>query len=692
MKIITDIHPLWLVPTLALSIGLSIFYYKKNDWFSGENPWLKKTLIALRSLSLFIILALLIGLAIEMIGYRYEKPLVVTIFDNSQSIKNFGNSKKEIARLSDFNNTLKNITSDKFEAVTFTIGEKVNQSNKLTFNEQQSNLALAFDDIASRYYNRNIGAVIFASDGNFNHGLNPEYSAKQLPLCPIYTVGIGDTTPQRDCEIERLLSNEVAFLKNKFPLEVSVKSTLLKGKNTSVEVYHKNKKITQKAITINSSENYQKVNFEIDANEIGFQQYEVKVKTIQGEKSTQNNKQHFYIEVLDNRNQVLLISSAPHPDITAIKSALDKVTNLKVEVATFDTWKNKKQNYNLIIWHKPGTNFKQENSKLIEQLNKPVLYFMGAETNQQVINQLSLGISVSLGNQSDDVQAYMQKENGIIDFSDEVFNGLDYFPPVQVHYGNVGLPSSYQTLMYQRVGKIQKNDPLLFFKTNGNSKTGIFYGEGVWRWKMYEFAKTKRNEAFDEFIQKTTNYLLNKDNTSALHITLPKTFNTIEDVLLKAEFYDETQALNNKAEIQFELTNEQKQKSVFQFAQMGDYYTLSLGKLKAGKYSWSASTLYHGKRHTKKGVFYVENTPIESFDITSDFSILRRISKQSKGQFYTTKNLSSILQKIENHPDVTTMSFEEVKNHSLLDEIWILILLFVFLGTEWFLRRWFGEY
>jgi hypothetical protein len=61
------------------------------------------------------------------------------------------------------------------------------------------------------------------------------------------------------------------------------------------------------------------------------------------------------------------------------------------------------------------------------------------------------------------------------------------------------------------------------------------------------------------------------------------------------------------------------QKSIFQFAQMGDYYTLSLGKLKPGKYTWIASTTYHGKNYTKKGMFFVENKPIETFDIVSRF-------------------------------------------------------------------------
>ncbi len=691
MKIITDIHPLWLLPILAISIGISFFYYKDNESISEENKWVKRILISIRSLSLFIIISLLIGLAIEFIGYRYEKPLLITVFDNSQSINNYSNSKDEITKIKAFNEKIKILNSDKFDVVTYTIGEKLTQQKSLSFNEQKSNLSLAFEELSSLYYNRNIGAIIFASDGNFNYGINPEYTSKLLPICPIYTVGIGDTTAQKDCEIDRLLSNEVAFLNNKFPLEVTLKSTLLKGKNAVADIYHNGKKIAEKSINITSNEAYQKLNFDLDADEVGFQQYEVRIKPIPGEKNTLNNKQTFYIEVLDNRNQVLIISSAPHPDITAMKSALEKLTNLKVDVATFDTWKNRKSKYNLVIWHKPGTNFNKENALAIEQMNKPVFYFIGNETNQQVINHLNLGISVPSGNQSDDVQANLKKENGIIDFSDDVVDAFSYFPPVQTHYGNIGLPSYYQTLLYQRIGNIEKNDPLLFFN-NAGIKKGIFYGEGIWRWKMYEYAKTKRNNAFDEFIQKTFNYLMNKENNSALRISLPKTFNTFENINLKAEFYDEIQTLNNKADIQFQLFNDHKQKSIFQFAQMGDYYTLSLGKLKPGKYTWIASTTYHGKNYTKKGMFFVENKPIETFDIVSDFTSLRKISHQSKGSFHTTNELNSIIQKIENHPEVTTMSFEEIKQHSLLDEVWILIILFILLGSEWFIRRWIGQY
>jgi hypothetical protein len=121
MKFITDIHPLWLILILIVSIGLSFFYYQNSESFSETSPWIKRTLISLRSLSIFIISSLIIGLIIEIIGYRYEKPLVISIIDNSESIRNYKNSNEEINRIYAFNEKLKNVNSEKYDNITYTI-------------------------------------------------------------------------------------------------------------------------------------------------------------------------------------------------------------------------------------------------------------------------------------------------------------------------------------------------------------------------------------------------------------------------------------------------------------------------------------------------------------------------------------------------------------------------------------------
>ena len=66
-----------------------------------------------------------------------------------------------------------------------------------TFGGTTTDIASELSDIASRYQGRNLGAVVLATDGIYNRGGNPATTAERLSF-PVYTVALGDTTPQRD--------------------------------------------------------------------------------------------------------------------------------------------------------------------------------------------------------------------------------------------------------------------------------------------------------------------------------------------------------------------------------------------------------------------------------------------------------------------------------------------------------------
>ena len=693
MKIITDIHPLWLIPLGLLCGIVTYFYYKNTSWVNESPKWVKTTLIGLRTVSLFLVVSLLLGLTIEAIGYREEKPLLLTIYDNSSSIKNYKDSNNVKQKMENIHQQLDEQLSNKMDIQHFTIGDELKDYKALTFKEKSSQLSLAFESVLARYYNRNIGAVILLSDGNYNTGINPIYTAKKLPLCPIYTIGTGDTIDKKDQRIKQVMANEVAFLKNKFPVEVVIEASKCGSTNSSIQLIHKGKVIATKVIQYKNDQSHiVKVNFEVEANEIGYQQYQCVVKPITDEYTTKNNRFPIYIEVLDNRNKVLIVSSAPHPDLTAIKSSLEKAQNLKVSVKRFEDLKATDKEVDLVIWHEPGIDFTTFKLKEIQAINAPVFYFIGPNTSSAIINQLNINIAVANSNQTDDVQASINKIAPVIEFSENVEKSLGYFPPVQTKFGALTLSPNYDIVFQQRVGGILKNDPLLFFKSKGNKKTGVFYGEGVWRWKLYEFAKTSSNEAFDEIIQKSYNFMLNKENTSALRISLPNRFTSEDNIQLKAEFYNENMELTNKPLIQFNLTDSKQKKSVFQFAATNDYYTLSIGKLKPGKYTWTATTNYRAKKYQKQGVFFVEEQQIEAFDVKANHGTLRQLAVQSKGKFYSLSSASDIFQELKTKPEITTVSFEETTTHNLLDYGWILTCILLILGIEWFIRRWFGGY
>ncbi len=75
-----------------------------------------------------------------------------------------------------------------------------------------------------------------------------------------------------------------------------------------------------------------------------------------GEFSTRNNRQDVYLDVIDGKEKVLLLALAPHPDIKALRSILEKNQNYELDVriltgtAAEATAPADKQ-YDLIILH-----------------------------------------------------------------------------------------------------------------------------------------------------------------------------------------------------------------------------------------------------------------------------------------------------------------------------------------------------
>ena len=204
--------------------------------------------------------------------------------------------------------------------------------------------------------------------------------------------------------------------------------------------------------------------------------------------------------------------------------------------------------------------------------------------------------------------------------------------------------------------------------------------------------RTGTFDSFTELIQKTTQYLLVKQNKSALHVAFPKRFTKDEDVILNATFYNDAMEAITKPKINLTLTDDKNQKSNFQFGVAGDFYKLSLGKMNPGKYNWTASATYNGKTTRKSGVFVVEDIAIESLDTYANHSLLNQISSKTNGSFDLLKNYKKTIELIKKRTDITSVSYKDASFNDLIDYKILFFLLLLLIATEWFLRRWFGSY
>src|SRR5690606_9489957 len=104
-----------------------------------------------------------------------------------------------------------------------------------SFSQLYTDISLTLRAAEERFYNQNVGAVLLISDGIYNRGANPVYQAEHLPF-PVYTLGTGDTTVEKDIFIESLAHNEITYLNNEFPVEIGVRARKLSGKNFRISI------------------------------------------------------------------------------------------------------------------------------------------------------------------------------------------------------------------------------------------------------------------------------------------------------------------------------------------------------------------------------------------------------------------------------------------------------------------------
>src|SRR5690606_12597630 len=116
-------------------------------------------------------------------------------------------------------------------------------------------------------------------------------------------------------------------------------------------------------------------------------------------------------------------------------------------------------------------------------------------------------------------------------------------------------------------------------------------------------------------------------------------------------------------------------------------YSVNLGKHKPGAYSYEVRAQHNGKSYLKKGMFVIEELTIESLSTHADFGLLRKLSNQSNGTFYTLANSKRFISDLRKRDDIVAVNYSESKFSHLIDLLFMMLLCALLLTCEWFVRR-----
>ncbi len=688
-ELIFQYSPLWLIPCILLGLGYAFFFYKKSK-FEKKYKWI---LAALRGVLVSLLAFLLLSPLIKYISSTILKPNVVILFDDSQSMKFGGeNILQELVKNSF---EFKNKAAEKgyqCEILPLSEAKTLNTSQDLKFESRKTNISAAFQNLKTSNEGQNLSDVILISDGILNDGISPTFT--KYPFA-IHTVGFGDTTAKKDIKINGITANKVAYLGSKFSVNADISSFGFTNQADYVIIKDsKGAVLAKKDFVINQSEFFTSLNFELIANKVGKARYIVEVGKKEGEFSIKNNVKEIIIEVVDGKEKIMVLAAAAHPDLKALRAILDKNELFETTFSIQPTVDPKEPFDILILHHLPDVSGAY--NAIVQRAvakNKPIFYFLGSKTNFTSFNSSQSVIKVeSNANRLDKASPI---RNGLFQkyqfntAADDVFSKM---PPLIVPFGEYKLSTGAENILFQKVINVPTQKPLLAVNINSNIKSAVFVGEGIWQWRLEEYALTDTQIYIDELILKTLQLISLKEDKNKLRVyPTTEVFNVDESVRIVAETYNNLYEKIYDQAINVKIIGENGFSKTFNFQNSKDQSNFTLARLAAGVYTYTASSNILGKNETSSGQFVVSQNDQELSNATADFGLLKTISAENNGIFVQKSDLNSILDKIsKNKSAEKIISNEELKD--LVNIKSILILLVLLATLEWIARKYFGQY
>jgi hypothetical protein len=662
--------------------------------YEGLPLWIKNMMTVSRLLVVTLLSFLLLSPLIKTIFRTVEKPVIVIAQDNSSSIT----SDKDADFLkSKFQEQLRSLSSelgDKYEVKSYTFGEKVTETGIASFVEKSTNIEQLFDELENRYVNRNLGAVILSSDGLYNEGENPLYQSTALK-CPIYTIAQGDTTIRKDLLLTKVNHNKTVYAGNTFPLEIIMQSKMFKGKVAKLVVEKENKILFEQDINLVTESFSKSIPLQLKAEGVGTLHYVVKLVPLPGEISTLNNVLHVFIDIITNKQKVIVLYDAPHPDIAAIRQTIEKNENYEAEYSLLTDWNKSIEGFNLVILHQlPSSS--NTNHKLFAELQKSSvsrLFIVGNNSNFNVLNNLKKVINITgVRPKFNEVLPSLNKNFVLFNLSEEAKKATSYFSPLQTPFGNLKLSNGATVLYHQKIGSVTTTEPLIAFNEFNGVKEAVILGEGIWRWRMSNYQQTQNHESFEEIIGKIVQFLSVKTDKRLFKINHQNTYKEGENIVLDAYLFNESYEPINEPDVKINIYNEAGKSFSYQFSKNQNAYFLTIPSLPVGNYRFEANTKVGDKQYKEIGSFIVKQVNIEALNTTADHQLLNAITQKTGGKMIYPAQLESLSKLLSSKEDIVPVSYTEEKLQDLVNLKWVFYLLIALLGVEWFLRKRFGGY
>lgn len=662
--------------SLIIAGGLSFYQYLYK---ANTKSKVNLVLASLRFVSIFGILLLLINPIISRKTFEVEKTPLPIVVDNSSSIVDLkaNQSALELYEKLNSNSALK----EKFEISSYKFDSEFEISEKFDFKGTQSNFEEVSKNLKSIHKNKKYPTILI-TDGNQTSGNDYVYSFDANNK--VYPLVLGDTTTFLDLRVAQLNVNKYAFHKNKFPVEVFLNYSGTKSITADFTISQGNSVLNKQTISFSPNKKSVILNVLLPANNTGLQIFKASISSKEKEKNTYNNTKNFAVEVIDQKSEIAIISSINHPDIGALKRAIESNVQRKVTIVNPKEIKSL-QNYNVLILYQPTNDFKTifENNK-IAGINTFII--TGTNTDFNFLNQQQSNLVFKMSSQKEDYLADFKSEFNLF-ATDNI--GFENLPPLQNAFGTITTNGNVEVLLSSRIRNVPLNAPLLAYCQNDGKRTAYLLGENSWKWRLQSHINTKSFEKYDVFIDKTIQFLASNNSRKSLVVNHESFYNSGEAIEISAQYFNKNYELDDKARLTISLTNAAtKQTKNYDLLKANNGFKVNLDGLASGKYNFIIKELTSNSSY--KGYFEVLDFDIEKQFVNPDLAKLNQLAAQTQGKTYLPNQVDILIKNLLENKEYTATQKAITQKTPLIDWIWLLILIAITLASEWFIRKYNG--
>ncbi len=705
-----NVSTLIVILLVVLAVSAALYFYRVTI---PPVPRAKKILLTtLRACSLAIILLLLCEPLLRLVTNSSRPPVLAVLVDISKSMAMRDNLGRRDSVLSQIVAEVENMTTLEDENLRFyAFGNDVRPLqdkalDSLSLYADGTDISAALQHLRGQKEQLNIRAALLFTDGSYNMGQNPLYEAGELGL-PLYTVGIGDSSEQRDLVLTRVATNELVYNDTEVPVDVTLKSAGLGGERVEVVLSSGGKDLDRKQIVLQSGVREYPVQLAYTPEGEGVTRYTVRATSLKDELTSDNNRKVFFARILKSKLRVLIVAGGPSPDVSALKQTLHEEKNFAVQSLTHNSGGSfyegqlSRQLLDstdcvvLVGFPTAGVPAAAINSLVsaISSAKIPVMFVDGknidASALRPLIPLLPLAGMTATGNEQLVFfePASAQKNHPI--FGSVPSDAWEKLPPIFRKQVSYRTKAEAVVLGTVRVFTEVTNEPLIALRSVNGQKSLAILGYGIWRWRLMAQGSQSTERAFSSLLSNAIRWLTTREESKPVKVVTTKTLYTQgEPVELLGQVYDASRNPVENARLSVTVKRDAEEfETVLRPTGNGRYEGVFEG-LAAGDYTLRASAGVDGQQlGTDNGRFSVGELALEFLDTRMNVSLLRQLAFRTGGKYLSPGEVRALGGNIRADASFLPANVETSDDLELWNWKYMLALLVMLLASEWFLRK-----